>query len=88
MFNIDFTQKSAERFFTLLNDNRNKRLIDLRLNNVSQLAGFSKFPDIKYFLNAIAYIECVHIPYLAPDDTMLSRYLQKEIDWVGYESEF
>lgn len=88
LFTIGFTQKRAERFFTLLKDNQVKRLADIRLNNVSQLAGFSKFPDIQYFLKAIAGIEYVHLPYLAPDDNLLSRHRKKEIDWAGYEREF
>ena len=50
IFTIGFTQKSAEKFFKFLKTSQVKTLIDVRLNNVSQLAGFTKRDDLKYFL--------------------------------------
>jgi len=53
IFTIGFTKKSAEEFFTLLKDAGVRRVIDIRLNNTSQLAGFAKARDLEYFLKAI-----------------------------------
>jgi len=66
IFTIGFTKKSAETFFTRLKDAGVKRLIDVRLNNVSQLAGFSKKDDLRYFAKAICNIEYLHLLELAP----------------------
>lgn len=63
---IGFTKKSAAEFFELLRKSGTKRVLDVRLNNVSQLAGFSKRDDLKYFLKEIVGIDCVHLPLLAP----------------------
>ncbi|HCO95232.1 MAG TPA: hypothetical protein DIU00_14990 [Phycisphaerales bacterium] len=57
LFTIGFTKKSAEEFFTCLQKAGVSRVVDIRLNNTSQLAGFAKAPDLKYFLHAIAGIE-------------------------------
>ena len=61
IYTIGFTKKSAETFFKLLQENNIKRVIDVRLNNSSQLAGFTKGPDLKYFLKTIGNIEAVEI---------------------------
>ena len=53
IFTIGFTKKSAEEFFTLLENSGVKRVVDVRLNNSSQLAGFSKGRDLSYLLNKI-----------------------------------
>ena len=42
IYTIGFTQKSAEQFFEAIKKNNIELLIDVRLNNKSQLAGFSK----------------------------------------------
>ena len=88
LFTIGFTQKSAEIFFELLLKNNIKRVIDTRLNNVSQLAGFSKKQDLAYFLKTIGGIEYEHNLDLAPTGDMLNAYKKKEITWDGYEQEF
>lgn len=86
---IGFTKKSAETFFNRLKNARVKRLVDVRLNNVSQLAGFTKKDDLRYFLKNICDIEYVHLPELAPTAEMLDAYKkQKNGDWELYERRF
>lgn len=84
---IGFTKKSAEEFFGLLRSSGVARLLDVRLNNVSQLAGFTKMNDLRYFLREICGIEYEHVPQLAPLQDMLSRY-RDDGDWARYETEF
>jgi uncharacterized protein (DUF488 family) len=86
---IGFTKKSAETFFTRLQDSGAKRLIDVRLNNVSQLAGFTKKDDLRYFVRTICNIEYVHLPELAPTAEILDLYKKaKNGDWALYERQF
>ena len=65
-----------------------KRVIDVRLNNVSQLAGFSKRDDLNYFLRAIAGIDYLHMPELAPTQDILDAYKKQKGDWSVYEVAF
>lgn len=89
IFTIGFTKKSAETFFSRLQQAGVKRLIDVRLNNVSQLAGFTKRDDLRYFTNAICGIEYVHMPELAPTASILDPYKKrKNGDWALYETQF
>jgi len=88
LFTIGFTKKSAEAFFTKLQRAAVKRVIDVRLNNNSQLAGFSKRDDLAYFLRSIAGIEYVHLLDLAPTQDLLDRYKKEDRDWPAYEREF
>ncbi len=88
IYTIGFTQKSAETFFGLLKENGVKTLIDVRLNNTSQLAAFAKGDDLKYFLYAIAEIGYIHDTMLAPTEDLLKRYKKGETSWEGYEIEF
>ena len=88
LFTIGFTKKSAEIFFESLKKNNIKVVIDIRLNNVSQLAGFTKKEDLKYFLKSICNIDYQHIADLAPTDDILKRYRAKEINWFEYEALF
>jgi uncharacterized protein (DUF488 family) len=89
LLTIGFTKKSAEIFFTRLKDAGVKRLIDVRLNNVSQLAGFAKKDDLRYFTKAICDIEYVHLPRLAPTAEILDQYKKvKHGDWQLYERQF
>ena len=81
LFTIGFTKKSAETFFTRLKEAGVKRLIDVRLNNVSQLAGFTKKNDLRFFAKAICNIEYVHMPTLAPTQDMLDAYKKQKGDW-------
>lgn len=88
LYTIGFTKKSAERFFTLLSGAGVRRLIDVRLNNVSQLAGFSKRDDLRYFLKAICAIDYVHLQELAPTQSLLDEYKKTNHDWVAYADRF
>ena len=88
IFTIGFTNKKAETFFDKLRVAGVKRIVDVRLNNVSQLAGFSKKDDLRYFLRAIAGIDYAHVPELAPTKELLDAYKKHKGDWVVYEQEF
>ncbi len=89
LFTIGFTKKSAEVFFTRLQDAGVKRIVDVRLNNVSQLAGFSKKDDLRYFAKAICNIDYIHIPDLAPTAAILDPYKKaKHADWSLYQQQF
>ncbi len=88
VYTIGFTKKSAESFFTTLQRSGAQRLIDVRLNNVSQLAGFAKREDLRYFLREIAQMDYVAMPELAPTQEMLDRYRKHEGGWAAYEQEF
>jgi len=85
---IGFTHKNAEDFFGRLKRSGVKRVVDVRLNNVSQLAGFSKRDDLKYFLKSILGIEYVHSPLLAPTQDILDEYKKIKGDWKVYEEKF
>ena len=88
LFTIGFTKKSAEEFFTQLQNAGVTRIVDIRLNNTSQLAGFTKARDLKYFLKEICNIEYIHKPEFAPTKSILDAYKKKEIDWEEYERQF
>jgi uncharacterized protein (DUF488 family) len=88
LFTIGFTKKSARRFFELLRTSGVERVVDVRLNNVSQLAGFAKKDDLAYFLREICGIDYVHLPALAPTQSMLDRYKKQSGDWESYEAAF
>ena len=88
VFTIGFTHNSAETFFETLKQSGTRRLVDVRLNNVSQLAGFAKKNDLKYFLRQICAIDYVHLPELAPTKEMLDEYRKKTHDWATYERQF
>lgn len=85
---IGFTKTSAERFFVRIQKAAPKRVIDVRLNNVSQLAGFAKKDDLKYFLKAICGVDYVHRPELAPTQELLDAYKKNGGDWSTYEKSF
>ena len=84
-FTIGFTGKNAERFFSLLIQAKVKNLLDVRLSNTSQLAGFAKKDDLKYFLQAIGGIKYRELKDLAPSKGILSSYKTGGIPWTKYE---
>lgn len=85
---IGFTKKSAQRFFQLVQSSGSKRVIDVRLNNVSQLAGFAKRDDLRYFLQKICAIDYIHVTELTPKKETLKAYQDKKMTWLQYEDEF
>ena len=85
LYTIGFTKKTASEFFMLLMRNEVIKIIDIRLNNKSQLAGFAKGGDLKYFLNEIGNIGYVHMLEYAPTKGLLDSYRKKTIDWKEYD---
>lgn len=88
IYTIGFTKKSAREFFELLRSAGIRRLIDVRLNNVSQLAGFTKRDDLAFFLREICDAEYAHEPLLAPTQELLDAYKKRKGDWADYERDF
>jgi uncharacterized protein (DUF488 family) len=88
IYTIGFTKKTAEQFFESLKSHGIRRLIDVRLNNVSQLAGYTKKDDLSYFLRKLGEIDYVHNLSLAPTADMLKDYRAKRISWSEYEARF
>jgi uncharacterized protein (DUF488 family) len=88
IYSIGFTKKSAREFFALLRAAEIRRLLDVRLNNVSQLAGFTKRDDLAYFLEEICQIEYAHEPLLAPTKELLDAYKKGKCTWSDYERGF
>nr|VFJ54124.1 MAG: Protein of unknown function, DUF488 [Candidatus Kentron sp. DK]VFJ66905.1 MAG: Protein of unknown function, DUF488 [Candidatus Kentron sp. DK] len=87
-YTIGFTQKNAQRFFTLIKRNNVARIVDVRLNNVSQLAGFAKRDDLKYFLSELCGADYVPVKELAPTKDILDAYKKGLITWQAYEDKF
>ena len=85
---IGFTNKKAEEFFGRLQKAGVKRVVDVRLNNISQLAGFSKRDDLQYFLKSLLRIDYVHLPLLAPTQDLLDEFKKNKGDWKVYEEKF
>ena len=85
---IGFTKTTAEGFFERLLNAGVKKVVDVRLHNTSQLAGFAKADDLAYFLKKIGGIQYVHQPLLAPTDPMLKAYKKEKGDWGEYEKRF
>lgn len=88
LFTIGFTKTTAQRFFQRIKDGQVKRIVDVRLNNVSQLAGFAKRDDLKYFAKEICGADYVHVPDLAPTQDMLDEYKKNKGDWNVYQEKF
>ncbi len=88
LFTIGFTKKPAQRFFDTLRKSDAKRVVDVRLNNVSQLAGFAKKNDLVWFLQELCGMEYVHLPILAPTREILDDYKKRRGDWNTYEIQF
>jgi uncharacterized protein (DUF488 family) len=85
---IGFTKKNAEMFFSLVKGESVKTLIDVRLNDVSQLAGFAKRDDLRFFLRELCSTDYVHLPELAPTKELLNGYKKGVISWERYEDGF
>jgi uncharacterized protein (DUF488 family) len=85
---IGFTQTTAEHFFARLADARVERLLDVRLNNSSQLAGFAKAKDLPYLLRELVGATYEHQPLLAPTQELLDDYKKRKGDWASYERDF
>jgi uncharacterized protein (DUF488 family) len=88
IFTMGFTRKTAREFFGKLRRPGLLRLVDVRLNNVSQLAGFSKRDDLAFFCESILSIEYRHLPELAPTQEMLDKFKKNHGDWIDYQQKF
>lgn len=88
VYSIGFTQSTAENFFGRLKDAGIRRLIDVRLNNSSQLASFAKRDDLRFFLNELCQAAYLHESLLAPTQPMLDDYKKAKGDWHDYEKRF
>ncbi len=87
IYTIGFTKKSAEEFFEALRRSGARHLLDIRLHNTSQLAGFTKRDDLRYFLRQIVNIEYREMPILAPEDSFLNEY-RKTGNWAKFEQSY
>ena len=88
LYTIDFTQKSAEEFFGLIGSHKIEKLIDIRLNNKSQLAGFTMGRDLPYFLKSLCSCQYEYCPEYAPTKEILNDYKNKIITWEDYETKY
>ncbi|HEX2727357.1 MAG TPA: DUF488 domain-containing protein, partial [Beijerinckiaceae bacterium] len=87
-FTIGFTQTTAQNFFDRLLRAGVRKVVDVRLHNTSQLAGFAKADDLGWFLKTIGGIGYVHMPLLAPTDAMLTDFKKRRGDWGVYQGRF
>jgi uncharacterized protein (DUF488 family) len=88
VFTIGFAGRSADGFFGDLRRAGVVRLVDVRLNNTSQLAGFTKQSDLRFFLRELCAAEYIHEPLLAPTQDMLDAYKKAKGAWADYEKRF
>ena len=88
IYSAGFTKHGARRFFGTLREQGIERLVDVRLNNTSQLASFAKRDDLEYFLETIVGAEYIHEPSLAPTQELLDAYKKNNGDWETYEKGF
>ena len=88
IYTIGSSKKSARKFFSLLGQSTANKLIDIRLNNASQLAGFTKSNDLEFFLEKLLNWQYIYKPLLAPTKDLLRNYQKKEITWADYEVEY
>jgi len=88
IYTIGYTQKTAEQFFNLLEANDIERLIDIRLYNNSQLAGFTKQDSLQYFLDELLNIDYCQIPLMAPSKGIFSDSKKNGLQWKDYELRF
>ena len=88
IYTTGFTKKSARQFFSELSDHRIRRLVDVRINNTSQLSAFAKRDDLEFFLEELVGAEYVHEPRLAPTPDLLKSYRSGELSWIEYERRF
>ena len=88
VYTIGFTQRTAASFFGALRDAGIRRLVDVRLNNSSQLAGFTKRDDLGFFLKELCGAEYLHEPLLAPTQEILDALKKGKGSWESYERDF
>jgi uncharacterized protein (DUF488 family) len=88
LFTIGFTKSSAQNFFTRLKNSGASKIVDVRLNNISQLSGFAKRDDLRYFAREICSMGYEHVQVLAPTQDILDEYKKNKGDWNVYATKF
>ena len=88
IYTIGSAGKTAQQFFSLLKANRVRRIIDVRLWNRSQLAGFAKQGDLRFFLTELLGCDYVHARVLAPSGELLDGFKKNRIDWQEYVEQY
>jgi uncharacterized protein (DUF488 family) len=88
LYTIGYSGKNADKFFQSISRKNIKKVLDIRLYNTSQLAGFSKRDDLKFFLESICNCEYRHLKILAPSPELLKNYKDKKVSWEEYEIEY
>jgi uncharacterized protein (DUF488 family) len=88
VFTVGFTQTTAEHFFGRLRDAGVERLLDVRLRNDSQLAGFAKARDLPYFLRELIGADYAHEPLLAPTAEIMDSFKKGKGDWEEFAPDF
>lgn len=88
LYTIGFTKKSAECFFNLLRDNQVKTLVDVRIKNTGQLAGFAKGKDLEFFTKEICHISYLHIIDFSPTKELLDKWHKQAITWTEYDKTY
>lgn len=88
LYTMGFTQKTAECFFGLIREYDISMLVDIRLNNRSQLAGFTKGDDLQYFLRELCHCAYSHRQDFAPTKELLDDYKKGRISWDDYVSRY
>jgi uncharacterized protein (DUF488 family) len=88
IFTIGFAEKSAEQFFSILRQAGVRRVIDVRLYNSSQLAGYTKSRDLAFFLKSIIDADYIYLPAFAPTKELLDDYKNGAISWLDYQRQY
>jgi uncharacterized protein (DUF488 family) len=88
LYTMGYTQKPAKKFFNLIDKYEIKRIIDIRLHNNTQLAGFTKQNNLKYFLKRLSDCDYCHIPLMAPSKDIFDDSKKNGLEWKEYASRF
>ena len=88
VYTIGFTKKTAAEFFGALREAGVQRVVDVRLNNSSQLARFTKRDDLPFFLRELCGADYVHEPLLAPTQELIDAYKKRKGPWDNFEQGF
>lgn len=87
LYTIGYTKKNLEEFVTLIKAHSITKIVDIRLKNTSQLAGFAKADDLKYLLENLLGIKYSYEPDLCPTEEILRKY-RKDKNWAEYVKSF
>jgi uncharacterized protein (DUF488 family) len=86
IYTIGHNKKSLRKFIELLRQARVTNVIDVRLNNTSQLVGFAKKEDLSFILELVN-IKYEHLPQLAPTQELRKRFKQDK-NWDEYKDAY